>query len=146
MLTNTSTIQVVFFLRKTEQRRIILEEIQNCSDHPTADEVYLRAKRHLPRISLGTIYRNLELMAAKGLISRLELGGGQRRYDPMNADHSHFICSICGSVEDLPFSIELPELEKTHPWVQERVIQGGRTDYVGLCPQCARSESKRHEI
>ncbi|MGE5577510.1 MAG: Fur family transcriptional regulator, partial [Syntrophothermus sp.] len=52
----------------TRQRQIILEELKNVTTHPTADEVYEMVRRRLPRISLGTVYRNLELLAEEGII------------------------------------------------------------------------------
>ncbi len=60
------------FKRRTLQREIILEELNRVPDHPTADQIYERVRRRLPRISLGTVYRNLELLAAQGVIQKLE--------------------------------------------------------------------------
>ncbi|MBN1837953.1 MAG: transcriptional repressor [Spirochaetales bacterium] len=124
-------------LRRTEQRTVILEELRRASDHPAADEVYLKVKERLPHISLSTVYRNLELLAAEGLIRKIEHGGLQKRFDPVAEPHSHFHCGGCGRLEDLPFRIELPELDRNHPWVRARVIHGARIDYHGLCPSCA---------
>ena len=98
--------------------------------------MYTRVRGRLPRISLATVYRNLELMAARGLLRRLDPGAGCRRYDPMVEDHGHFRCTACGRVEDLPFSLELPALDRRHPWVRQRTIQGGQAEYFGLCPGC----------
>jgi Fur family ferric uptake transcriptional regulator len=128
-------------LRRTEQRSVILEELRLSSDHPGADEIYRRVRRRLPRISLGTVYRNLERLASQGLIRKLDYGGGQRHFDGQSRPHGHFRCSRCGRIEDLPFSVPLPELDPGHPWVRERTIQGGRVDYHGLCPGCRAAES-----
>ena len=62
-------------LRMTQQRQVILEELRLCRSHPTADELYSRVRRRLPRISLGTVYRNLETLAERGLIRKMEVGG-----------------------------------------------------------------------
>ena len=121
-------------MRTTEQRKLILEELRKCSHHPAADEIYLHVRERLPRISLGTVYRNLELLAGKGLIRKLEMGSGQRRYDPDIRAHGHFRCTHCGKVEDLPVGIDPPKPEQGHPWVRQRVFHGG--DYYGLCPDC----------
>ena len=125
-------------MRRTEQRTVILEELRRASDHPAADDVYLRVKNRLPHISLSTVYRNLELLASEGLIRKIEHGGGQKRFDPVAKTHSHFHCRSCGKLEDVPFAIRLPELDRNDPWVRARVIEGGRTDYFGLCPACTR--------
>lgn len=124
-------------MRRTEQRSVILEELRRASDHPAADDVYLRVRERLPHISLSTVYRNLELLATEGLIRKIEHGGGQKRFDPVAEPHSHFHCSDCGRLEDVPFAVELPELDRDDPWVRARVIYGGRADYFGLCPACA---------
>lgn len=123
-------------MRKTEQRAVILDELRKCRNHPGADELYARVRGRLPRISLATVYRNLELMAAQGLIRRLGRGAGSRRFDPTVEEHGHFRCTACGRVEDLPFPLELPQPDPRHPWVRQRTIQGGQAEYFGLCPGC----------
>jgi len=123
-------------VRRTEQRTVILEELRRASDHPAADDVYLRIKGRLPHVSLSTVYRNLELLAGEGLIRKIEYGGGQKRFDPVAESHSHFHCSGCGTLEDLPYRVELPRLDPSHPWVRDREIHGGWPDYYGLCPSC----------
>jgi Fur family ferric uptake transcriptional regulator len=126
-------------LRKTEQRTVILEELRLCRNHPGADEVYLRVKERLPRISLGTVYRNLELMESQGIIRRLNSSSGQMRFDPVAEAHCHFHCNNCGKVEDIPFAVEFPGLDLRHPWVRERKIEGAHPEFFGLCPECVDS-------
>ena len=129
-------------MRKTEQRTVILDELRKCRNHPGADEVYARVRGRLPRISLATVYRNLELMASKGLIRRLDPGAGSRRFDPVVQTHGHFRCTACGRLEDLPFALELPRPDRRSPWVRERVIQGGQAEYYGLCPGCRKGNRR----
>ena len=126
-------------MRKTEQRAVILDELRKCRNHPGADELYARVRQRLPRISLATVYRNLELMAARGLIRRLDPVPGSRRFDAVVDNHGHFRCTACGRIEDLPFPLELPPPDRRLPWVRERVIQGGQAEYFGLCPDCRKS-------
>jgi Fur family ferric uptake transcriptional regulator len=123
-------------VRRTEQRAVILDELRKCRDHPGADELYARVRGRLPRISLATVYRNLELMTAQGLVRRLGAGAGSRRFDAVVDDHGHFRCTACGRIEDLPFPAEPPSPDRRFPWVRERVIQGGQVEYFGLCPEC----------
>ena len=133
-------------LRKTEQRSVILDELRLCTNHPGADEVYLRVKRRLPRISLGTVYRNLDLMASQCIIRRLDPNAAQKRFDPITEQHCHFHCKACGKIEDIPFAVEFPRLDPNHPWVRERKIQGAQPEYFGLCPEClARGEKQGNE-
>ena len=61
----------------TRQRRVILEALRGTTSHPTADEVYEMVRRRLPRISLGTVYRNLEILSGEGLVAKLEMAGTQ---------------------------------------------------------------------
>ncbi|MGD9277844.1 MAG: transcriptional repressor, partial [Desulfobacterales bacterium] len=67
--------------RITKQRQVILEELRQMETHPSADEIYKVVRRRLPRISLGTVYRNLEVLAQMGEIQKLELSGSIKRYD-----------------------------------------------------------------
>jgi Fur family ferric uptake transcriptional regulator len=132
-------------LRKTEQRTVILEELRLCRNHPGADEVYLRVKRRLPRISLGTVYRNLELMVSQGIVRRLATSAGQKRFDPTTEQHCHFHCKTCGKIEDIPFAVQPPQLDPNHPWVRKRKIQGAQPEYFGLCPECVGRSGSREE-
>jgi len=88
-------------MRLTTQRQIILEELSKVKTHPTASELYDMVRKRLPRIGLGTVYRNLELMAENGMILKLEVGGTQKRFDATTDTHYHIRCSGCGKVDDI---------------------------------------------
>ncbi len=125
----------------TRQRRMILDELRRTSSHPTADEVYQAVRQKLPRISLGTVYRNLEMLAESGFIERIE-ATPQRRYDADLEPHVHLRCRRCGYVEDLPDS------EATARQLAERPEQdygfeilATRVEYIGLCPGCRTGRS-----
>ena len=124
-------------MRETKQRKIILEELRKCSHHPGADEIYLLVRKHLPNISLGTVYRNLEFLAETGLIKKLEYGRGQKKFDGKTKEHYHFRCTKCGSIDDIPFSINPMDLDNSQLWVKERTILGYRLEFFGLCPACS---------
>ncbi|MFC1715463.1 transcriptional repressor, partial [Candidatus Poribacteria bacterium] len=94
----------------TRQRQVILEELRNASFHPTADEVYRRVRKRLPRISLGTVYRNLETLSKAGIVKKLELGGARKRFDGYSEDHYHVRCTGCGRLEDVPLK-PIPGIE-----------------------------------
>jgi len=83
-------------LRMTHQRKVILEEMKKLEGHPTADEVYVRVRERLPRISLGTVYRNLDVLAASGLIRKIEPDFPQMRFDRNTHEHYHVTCMQCG--------------------------------------------------
>lgn len=122
-------------LRITRQRQIILEELRKVSSHPTADEVFLMVRKRLPKISLGTVYRTLEILVENGVIQCLEMGGSQRHYDGNSMWHCHVRCTICNKVADLPMAKELPIMEYA-PADSEYEITGYKLEFVGICPAC----------
>ncbi len=119
----------------TRQRRVILEELRKLDSHPTADEVYEMARGRLPRISLGTVYRNLEILSECGLIRKLELGGTQKRFDGNLRNHYHVRCIRCGSIEDVPLE-PLTTIENAIRKVSDYEIIGTRLEFIGVCPRC----------
>ena len=98
-------------LKHSRQRDSIKEFLASRKDHPTADVVYAGVRQSFPNISLGTVYRNLTLLADMGEIARLRVGDGVDHFDYNISPHYHFICSECGCVTDLelPFTQELTE-------------------------------------
>lgn len=126
--------------RATRQRQIILDEVRRAMDHPTADEIYARVRDRLPRVSLGTVYRNLDLLASSGEIVRLTPGRSQMRFDGNLTDHYHMTCVHCGRIEDIPLPpsdnpIEL--LEKMASYLTKYGVFGHQLEFVGVCPECA---------
>jgi Fur family ferric uptake transcriptional regulator len=119
----------------TKQRRLILEELLKTKSHPSADEVYRMVRERLPNISLGTVYRNLELLSESGLILKLELGGVAKRFDGTVEDHYHVRCVQCGQVRDVEVS-PLPEIEAAVQDASGYEIFAHRLEFRGLCPQC----------
>lgn len=88
-------------LKYSRQREAIKTFLGCRYDHPTAETVYLNIREEFPNISLGTVYRNLSLLADIGEIQKLSTGIGPDRFDGNPAPHYHFICKHCGSVLDL---------------------------------------------
>jgi Fur family ferric uptake transcriptional regulator len=121
-------------LRLTKQRQIILDELRNSTSHPTADEVYEKVRQHLPRISLGTVYRNLELMSSCGLIQKLTSTGLQKRFDGNPEEHYHIRCLNCGQVRDLDLDVDLNNIIQSLN--TDYQVMGHKLEFMGLCPQC----------
>jgi Fur family transcriptional regulator, ferric uptake regulator len=130
-------------IRITKQRQVILEEIKKVDSHPTADEVYALVRERLPKISLGTIYRNLEFMAGQNQILRLDGTGSQRRYDGNTSDHFHLRCVQCGRVRDLLIDLP-PGLEEKVAFLTDYDLLGCRMEFVGRCPHCKTVIQKTH--
>lgn len=128
-------------LRQTDARRIILEELKDLTSHPTADEVYDIVRKRIPRVSLGTIYRNLEILSENGQIQKLEGGGTQRRFDGNTGNHYHLRCLVCGRILDLPTQ-PLKEIEKAVFDLADYEIRHYKLDLIGVCPPCQTVNSK----
>ncbi|WP_246325180.1 Fur family transcriptional regulator [Dissulfurirhabdus thermomarina] len=124
----------------TRQRAVILEELRGVTTHPTADEVYEMVRKRIPRISLATVYRNLELMAREGLIQRLDVAGGPKRYDGDPGLHYHVRCVRCGRVDDVhgipPVDLPQARLEQ----VTGYRLLAHRLEFRGVCPACRGAE------
>ena len=123
--------------RMTRQREVILEEIRRAKLHPSADEVYEMVRKRLPRISLGTVYRNLEILSELGEIQKLELGGDIKRFDWDPKKHYHVRCLQCGRVDNAPIA-PLREIEDELYGTTVYTIIGHRLEFEGLCPRCTR--------
>ena len=81
----------------SHQRESIINFLTGRTDHPTADAVYQYLRNDLPTISLGTVYRNLNQMAASGRILRLHVDGKTDHYDACTDPHAHLLCTKCGT-------------------------------------------------
>jgi Fur family ferric uptake transcriptional regulator len=125
--------------RMTSQRKVILEEIRNCKTHPTADEIYELVRKRIARISLGTVYRNLEILTEQGLIQKLETAGSANRFDWDTAKHYHIRCMNCGRVDNAPVA-PLQQLEDELYGATVYTIIGHRLEFVGLCPKCSQDD------
>ena len=128
----------------TRQRQVILEALRKVDSHPTAGEVYDMVRRRLPRVSLGTVYRNLEMLSEYGMIQKLELGGTQRRFDGNVRDHYHVRCIHCGHLEDAPVE-PVAAVESALRRVSDYEIIGHRLEFIGLCPQCKKEAQRYHK-
>lgn len=92
--------------RNTRQRKSILEMLKSTKEHPTAEIIYFKVRKELPNISLGTIYRNLNILKQEGIIKEIKTTGKKTHYDADVSFHSHFICQHCDVVSD--FEVKLP--------------------------------------
>jgi Fe2+ or Zn2+ uptake regulation protein len=119
-------------IRLTKQREQVLGVLMQKPDHPTATEVFLRTKKHVPSISLGTVYNCLEALVATGLVKQVNLDRAPTRYCANLMEHAHFFCERCGSVHDVNITLEKgwdlpPGFKVSHADVNLR----------GTCPKCS---------
>jgi len=123
--------------RNTRQRRVVLEEIRKLRSHPTAVELYEIARVRVPKISLGTVYRNLEFLAQNGLIQKLEIGREEARFDGNPDRHYHVRCVGCGQVDDVRDLAADPVSGKVRS-VHGYEILSFRLEFTGVCPDCSK--------
>lgn len=122
--------------RMTRQRMIILEELRKVTTHPTADELYSMVRARMPHISLGTVYRNLDLLAASHEVLKLESAGSMRRFDGNVMPHRHVRCVRCGRVGDVHDAAG-SEPEVASISVDGFTVTSARIEYDGICHECA---------
>lgn len=119
----------------SRQREEIKHYLANRKDHPTADSVYMAIRQQIPNISLGTVYRNLTMLADSGEILRLRVGDGVDHYDYDTSPHYHFVCKECGGVSDL----KMKSIDSIMDVARENFdgeINGYTTYFYGSCKQC----------
>ena len=120
--------------RNTRQRTVILNKLRGVTSHPTADEIFAMTREVLPRISLGTVYRNLELLSRQGEILCLESGNAQKRFDGNVMPHHHVRCSECGRIGDLEDSFPVPDINTVR--VDGFTLTGAEILFEGVCDHC----------
>ncbi|MVB10403.1 Peroxide-responsive repressor PerR [Caprobacter fermentans] len=120
----------------SRKREAILNAVRSTTSHPTADWVYEKLKPEYPDLSLGTVYRNLAQFKQDGTIISVGVVNGQERYDGNVKPHTHFVCSKCGSVIDIPDDyIGADRIEQAERKYRLRIDS---TDILlrGVCPDC----------
>jgi len=123
--------------RMTRQRMVILEELRRMNSHPTADEVYEVVRKRLPRISLGTVYRNLEILSGMGLIQKLEMDSAQKRFDGNPERHYHLRCMVCNRIVDVPGDV-LRRIDYSPESCGDCRILDFHLHFLGVCDECQR--------
>jgi Fe2+ or Zn2+ uptake regulation protein len=131
-------------LRLTDPRRVVLEVVRGTDAHPTAASVHRLVRRRLPRVSLGTVYRNLRLLVAEGLVN--ELPGPHARFDGNLSDHHHFTCLTCGRIVDVAGPMTEPHSRALCTRVAQRSgfsVTHHRIEFFGRCPACGKTRGRR---
>lgn len=121
-------------MRNTKQKELILEIIKYSYSHPTALEIYQKSREKISNISLGTIYRNLNILVNQQLIRRIKMPNNIDRYDKVNNDHIHFICLKCNKV------LDLEKIENTPTMINENKVLDYEVNYKGICKNCLEKE------
>jgi len=123
--------------RMTRQRRAVYEALMGTHEHPTADQLYHQLCESMPRISLATVYRNLERLAEEGKIRVIELPGLPRRYDADLSSHYHVRCVHCGRIGDIELD-RVPSLASVAHRTGTYKLLEMRLEFDGVCEECAK--------
>lgn len=128
-------------LKYSRQREAIKNFLMGRTDHPTADTVYSCLREEYPNISLGTVYRNLALLADLGEISKISTGSGADHYDGNVKQHQHFICTHCHQVYD----IEMDNIDMIMEIAAKNSpghIENYCANFFGTCEECMKELKK----
>lgn len=128
--------------RQTRQLAAVYDVVNAAHDHPTAEDVLVQVRRRIPRVSLGTVYRNLQKLSAQQRVRIVHLADRTARYDGMLEDHDHFVCEHCGDLTDLPrtrtAALDCATLRKAGYGVRTHAVT-----FYGVCPNCGAAKSRR---
>ena len=122
-------------LKHSKQRDAIKEFLMSRSDHPTADTIYENIRLKYPNISLGTVYRNLNLLVELNEAVKITSKEGSDRFDGRTIPHYHFICNKCNKINDLIMS-PINEIEVKAQNHTEDSIDSHEINFYGVCKQC----------
>ncbi|CAN5898284.1 Fur family transcriptional regulator [soil metagenome] len=122
-------------LRMTPQRSVVHEVLRSSYDHPTATEVFLRAKDRMSTISLATVYNCLDALVDHGLIRQVNVDRDSSRFCANLNEHVHFHCEQCGVMMD---AAPIEKLDVAKFWKVPQGCQITEPDIAirGLCPTC----------
>lgn len=120
----------------TEQRRIIYNIVMQACNHPTAEDIFMEAKRIRPNIAIGTVYRNLGILSESGQILHIPIIDGPDRYDKTLSPHEHMTCTRCGCVVDADVG-DLTGLLSSESGLN---ITSYDLNLRGICPHCLKEE------
>jgi len=126
--------------RETRQRRVVYDTIKKTLSHPTADWIFEQVRAEMPKISLGTVYRNLSVLKDEGVIREIYGTDKRAHYDADLSNHAHFICTDCGQISDV---FGAPEVDwRTLKELVGCEITSQRLDFQGRCAACCVAEQK----
>lgn len=128
--------------RLTPQREAVLRAVREGDDHPTAGDIFARAKQYLPAISYATVYNSLRYLRGAGLVREISFGDGASRYDGITERHDHALCTECGKLVDFDLA-EPAELMQEAARKSRFQAESVHLTLVGRCPDCL--ETKAHD-
>jgi Fur family peroxide stress response transcriptional regulator len=129
-------------LKLTPQRLAILEVLEGNTEHPSAEDIYKQLKPRYPSLSLTTVYNTLEVLAGAGELQEIRIRANKRHFDPNPAPHGHFLCRICGAIDDVetgPLEIQAPFQTKGY------FVEKYAPYFYGICPRCRERDRSNNQ-
>lgn len=120
----------------SRQRELIYDRVKNHPVHPTADEVYTALKKEHTSLSLGTVYRNLNLLTKMKMLKKIHLDNSKERFDARTDEHCHFLCEKCGRVFDVEDNA-INGIEKRVLESSGHIVTDVSLNLRGICRECA---------
>lgn len=121
--------------RLTRQRRVVYETLAATDSHPDVEQLIGMVHRRDPGVSVATVYNTLRLLAEAGDVLELRGLGPKTRYDANTAEHDHFTCRVCGTVEDIPRQWPVPH-RLSGPGLSRHRVEDVTALMRGVCPGC----------
>lgn len=121
-------------MKFSRQREAVKTVLCSTKAHPTAAWIYENVRKEIPNISLGTVYRNLNLLGEEGIIKKLSFGDGNEHFDGDISPHSHLYCESCGRIYDIDF--DATELCSKISETEKVEISSAACNFSGICGEC----------
>ena len=126
----------------SRQRESIKEYLMSTKEHPTADIIYQNVKKEYPKISLGTVYRNLTLLVEVGEVKKISTGDGTEHYDADTSAHSHYYCRCCHRLLDLEITPSVDQVLSASS-AGLGTIESANLLFTGICNNCMKEQSSK---
>lgn len=123
----------------SRQREIVLDILKKSYEHPTAEEIFAEAREIDKNISLGTVYRNLEILCEDQVIEKIPTPTGKDRYDFKKTEHNHAICEKCGKITDFTCDFNIKKLQKEIKNQVNFELSQEEIRIIGICKNCKNS-------
>ncbi|MFP4491885.1 MAG: transcriptional repressor [Spirochaetaceae bacterium] len=129
---------------RSDLREQILNLLEQTDSHPTAAWVHDQLREEFPKVAIGTVYRNLNILVSEGQIKNIRFDDATDHFDANTSRHYHFICEECGAIRDL----EVPYDETLELKVSSQTgfeVHTHRLDFYGVCEQCRNNKADTRE-
>ncbi|MDR1440310.1 MAG: transcriptional repressor [Clostridiales bacterium] len=128
-------------VRYSRQREAILNMLKNTKEHPTAEAVYMRIRRQIPNISLGTVYRNLSFLVEAGKLVKIQSNDDMLHFDAMTSAHYHLQCKACGRIMDVDMPISAG-IDEQAADATGAIIDSHSICFYGICKDCCAKQGQ----